>query len=239
MLRSALAAAITFALPAAARAADIETLSTNGFWRTYTTVTNDGVRLCGTVTRLDNGGAFYLKWFKGQAFLTVQVFKRGWAIPPGIEAPLRIQFPDTEPWTVRSSKLDHTTAFLEFYIPPDKVQSFSHDFTASPDMRLEFGSGDERPWTMNLAGSTPSLTSLIRCIQDVAGPDDPNQPFATARATQPFAPGPNGSGTSQPFTPVPTAPPSSQPFTAPPGNQPASPSPGGKQFAPEPGDING
>lgn len=218
MYRTAfIALALLGITPGHSEAADTVTLFDNSYWRTYVTTATDGKTLCAVSTAFSSGGSFYIKWFKGQSSLIVQVFKSGWAIPPGMDAKVIIRFPNTSPWTVTSSKIDKTGPYLEFPISHDNVRTFTHDFTSSPDMVLEFGAGNEQPWKFNLAGSTPAINALVKCIEYVAGPNDVIQPYAYARQTQPFSP-----PSTQPFT-AEAQPSSGAPSTQPFGSQARNP----------------
>lgn len=175
------------------------TLHQSELWKTYTARTSKGQALCGIGTAFENGRQLYIKWFEGTDNLVVQIFKAGWAIPPDVSSPVIFRLDRTEPWSVRTVRLGRVTDFLEFPIGNDKVRLFTHDFTVSRTMAIQFPGGSEPSWTVDLEGNSAAIDALVRCIQDVAGPNDTMQPYAYLRgvvAPQPLMPAPL---TTQPF----------------------------------------
>jgi hypothetical protein len=192
--------------PALARTparAQTTTLHASGAWETYLARTESGQPMCAITTRYRDGRSIYLKWFANDTHLTVQVFRAGWSIPPGATARLILRFDRGTPWSVQTASLRTRAAMVEFTINPDAVRAFTRDFTVSRSMVLEFASGSEAPWLVDLTGNSPALDKLVQCIETVAGPGNPRQPYAYLHGIAPPE-----SATTQPFDPRPVPPPS-------------------------------
>ncbi len=182
VLLVALVLLVACAVPARAQSV---TLHQSELWKTFSAQTPQGQPLCALGTAFDNGRQLYVKWFEGADNLVVQLFKTGWAIGPDTSAPLVFRLDRSLPWRVRTVRLGRVTDFLEFPIGHDEVRAFTRDFTASNSLAVEFPGGNEATWTVDLQGSSAAMEALVRCIERVAGPGDPRQPYAYLHAAPP------------------------------------------------------
>ncbi len=192
----ALALIASTALGAGARA-ETGTLATSGFWRAFGGSADNGSPVCGLQTNFGAGrvaGSFLLKWYYGQDFLTVQLFHVGWAIPPGVQAPVTVML-DGQRWNVLG-KASARSDILEFYVLRPKVRAFIHDFTAANTMLVTFDAGSTAPWTASLRGNSVALDEMVRCVLRSAA-RDAETPFDYARDAQPYSP--PYAGAPQPF----------------------------------------
>ncbi len=182
---------------ASAAVAEPRELATSGYWRAFGGTSDNGTPVCGVQTTFGingSGGGFLLKWFAGNDFLTVQLYRPSWNIPRDVQAPVTVVL-DGQRWNV-VGKAGVRPNMLEFYVRPEKVREFVHDFTAANGMVVTFDTGSERPWTASLAGNSAVVDVMVRCVARYAGADSAT-PFSYLPTGQPYAPAPADS--TQPF----------------------------------------
>ena len=185
--------------------AETQRLDKAAYWNLFAGTTTGGTVVCGISTSFPDGRYFMLKWFFGHDHLTFQASKPGWKIPPGVQAPVSLKFDDIEePWSGIAVGHEHDATMLEWRLPNANIRKFIHDFTVSGYMDLNFVSGSEPPWPINLTGNSAMVNKMVACVLAVA-PNNETNPFNYTRPTtqpytsQPFAP-------QQPFSPSDNAP---------------------------------
>jgi hypothetical protein len=205
---------IAAAAAAGAASAEVTTIGRFGFWEVVSGQVADGSTVCGVSTSFRGTDTKYLavKWYSNATPLVVQLIKNSWKIPPNTQAPVAISM-DGDSWNA-VAKTGVNPQTLEFYVTPNKVRAFIHSLTASKQMQVMFTGGNEPPWFINLAGDTPAVNMMVKCVLAL-GPNDETNVFAYARTPLPFgAP----QGATQPFGAPSTsapAPQPSQPFGGP------------------------
>jgi hypothetical protein len=173
-------------LSGSGRATDLTSLGTYGSWDAYTGLASDGKALCGISEWGRDGRSIHVKYFAGNDFLVLQIFKNGWSIPSGTSVPARLQFDGFEPWNVPATGYGN---MVEARIPASQVRQFSVEFRAATQLRLYFLAGTEGPWVGDLSGSGAAMKVLGSCISALYGRQPPraSQPFNAGPSTQPFS----------------------------------------------------
>jgi hypothetical protein len=182
-----------------ARATDIHQLGRFGGWDAFEGLSVDGKRVCGVSELGNDGRSLMLKFFEGNDFLVVQVFKPGWSIPKGSSVPAQIQFDNFPAWSIPATG---TGNMVESYVGAKDLAQFSLEFRAANQFHLTFLEGNEGAWVGQLSGSGAAMNALSSCLTRMPG-------GAGTGVAQPSRTSP-----SQPFNPP--APVTSQPFQAPP-----------------------
>ena len=204
-----LAAGMLVLLGAAPARAEVVTYGKAGLWDAFAGTSSDQKPMCGISTSFPDRMVL-LKWFAGRDHLTFHLTKVGWNIPGSAEAPMSLKFDTTDTvWTVTGKSITDAPHMLELYVPNSKMRDFARAFTSGNLMVVNFLSGSEPPWYVQLTGNAAMWGKLAECVLKF-GPSDATNPFAYARPqTQPFAPQPYA--TTQPFA----APSVTQPFQPP------------------------
>ena len=130
--------------------------------------------------------------------MSLVVRKVSWSIPAGTDVQFSATFPDGA--VMQFSGKGNGQA-VETTISANQLRPWLHELTAGNGMQLTF-SGNETPWTFDLAGTTQVVNAMGDCFRahqiagvappfDVAATGGIDQPFdaPAAVATQPFSRG--------------------------------------------------
>jgi hypothetical protein len=173
------------------------TIQRIGAWEAYEGTDDAGVPLCG-VSNFGSDRGFMIKYWKGSAYLGIQIFKNNWSIPAGLKVSIALRFDSYPQW-------DTTEANVT---PPNILQTrivggipqFLDEFAKSNNLYIYFPSGTEPPWQGGLTGTSVLTQTFARCILELQGQPVPTQPYSQA-PTQPFrgnaAPAPQTSRSRQ------------------------------------------
>lgn len=195
--------ALALALASTAAHADMRDYARHGAWVLGRGLNSQHVQMCSVRTAFNDGRSFFLKWQADSGHLFIHIFKNSWRIPAGTEMPLEVVFSSGESLTgTGSAPATLSGRGIEFQVSPDNVDDFLDAFHDADKLEVRFPSGNERPWSINLAATDRATPAFRDCIR-----------MASRGNTQPH--GPN---VSRPTPSRPSAP-STQPF----GN-PATPS---------------
>jgi hypothetical protein len=195
--------ASTIALSAVGAHADTEVTGNWGDWQSYSGSSYDGQPLCGTgITRAGRG--FQIKFQNGIMF--VQLFKDRWDIPNKTPIDVIFQVDRATPWRINamgysSNEGGTNHSFIEWRFSWSAVDphtgetwviEFGNLIKNGLEVKFEFPSGSEPPWTESLTGSTPAIASFADCVLKLNA-ESSSQPYSQ-RATQPYS-----RRTTQPF----------------------------------------
>jgi hypothetical protein len=192
----------------AARTVD---LVRSGFWTAFGGTAEDERAVCGMIASGDAGRSVTIKWFKGDEYLTLQVFKSSWAVPAGMQVDVVMQIDGASAWQAKASGIGGSTGGtgIEFRVSLDSVSTFTNEIRYGRTMNVWFPSGTETAWTANLTGSAGALSAMIDCMKYMSNQagGGPSQP--SYGDSQPY-----GGGAPQPYDeepdrpkPAPQAPP--------------------------------
>ena len=178
-----------------------------GNWNAFTTRVDQGTPACGIFsTDPSDGRGLSLRFDIGGENTTFTATKPAWQIPAGTPLRVVIQVGLETPWTDQAQGHDHGMAWT---LDRAAIQTFDKQFRRAGSMTLTFPDGNERPWTISLAGSTAISNAFGRCIPDLTRQTETAAPPAgQPAATQPFGAAPTGAtptGTTpleQPGAPV-------------------------------------
>jgi hypothetical protein len=165
--------------------AHAEPLATGGIWTAYGDVAS-ATKSCGVQASL-NAGIFRLSIASDQPnILHLELSKQAWAIPHKA-VPIIFTFPDGTSFHLVGIGQG---ADMNFNVPNADIKSFLHQFTAEDTGSVSFPEGREMPWTLQLAGTTPTVTAMAKCAEDggiVLPPPFTQQPIQMLSAGQPSA----------------------------------------------------
>ena len=132
--------------------------------------------MCGIESHGAQGKSFHIKYFAGDDYLVVQLFKDTWRIPRDQEASIILYFDRQPPWRVRAIGVDN---LLEFRVEAAQLTDFMRDFGDATSGLIDFVEGNEGRWTMDLYGSGNAVDRMAVCIRAVGA--GATQPFGASR----------------------------------------------------------
>ncbi len=205
---------VAVCLPAAA-STPMKSIYHSGTWSTLSGDSTGGTPMCLVV---DDGNGWFLafKYIEGNKFILAQVYKNSWTIPKGTQIPIGIQIDHFAPWKAPAVGGGKD---IIWSLAGSVLTSFTAQFKVGTQLTLEFGSGNEPPWHLSLAGSYGAASALLGCVQSLqvatAQPTQqdgvpPTQPFS-AKPSEPYgspapapvpAPAPGAVVTPPPAPPV-------------------------------------
>lgn len=165
--------------------AQTTTTARQGVWESYSGRSADGTAMCGATSRGPDR-SFHIKFFDDANFLTIQIFKDGWRIPPNTTMRIRMTIDNHQGWQVASAIGDGR--MIEWRIPGGLFEEFSNLFMAGRRMIIFFPDGSEAPWETNLTGSSAIFTEFMRCSARLITARTPTQPFGITPRSQPTQP---------------------------------------------------
>jgi hypothetical protein len=202
----ALVATILFANPATA---EIRDYYRSGLWTAFDGTANDGKQVCGVVASGPDR-SMAIKYFSGTGYITIHIVKGSWSIPDNTKVDIELQFGRETPWKATGKGYGK---LIEIIVSADNVGLFFREFRRASSGFVNFTSGNEEGWSINLTGSSAATTVMTRCMSNlIAAQRAPTQPFSSVPTTP-----------SQPFVP-------SSPSTSRPRQAPASPTGPGKDI---------
>lgn len=199
---SVLAAVAGLWLPAEAQA-NTKDLATAGSWTAFGGTSDDGTPVCGIIERGHDQRALTFKWYKGNNYFTVQIFKPTWNIPSGTHVKVEMKIGDYTPWSADALGASN---MVEFHVSIASEPQWENELKNSQTYYLAFPSGSEPEWEGTLSGAAPIFSKMGECIRilnafDNTAPNRPTEPFGSNTAsppTQPFGTPPTPHVT-QPF----------------------------------------
>lgn len=204
------AAALAASLAGSARA-NVTIYYHAGGWDAFDGQGSDGHPLCGVGSRNPaDGRSFSMSYEIGSDNVHFITSKPTWNIPNGTSIPVVVQVGLDRPWPEQAVGNGHD---VRWTLDRAAMQQFDSEFRRASQMTVTFPSGNEKPWIIELTGSTAASNAMGRCITDLARRAAAPQPAATAPAqqdtTQPFgaaANAPDNTQAAQPAAPAPQTP---------------------------------
>jgi hypothetical protein len=213
MIAAGFATCLSLAAPACAA---INVYDHAGAWDAFDGQAKDGKPLCGVGSENPaDGRSFSISKEIGATDTTVLARRPTWKIPPGTRMPVVVQLGLQRPWVAQATGRGNT---VEWTMDAAAAGAFDAQFRNAPSMTVTFPSGNEKPWIIELNGSTAVSNAMRRCVVDLARQAPAPLPPAASAApaqppTQPFGAGPTISGgdatTGQTGTAAPAGPPAS------------------------------
>ncbi len=121
-------------------------------------------KFCGVGTSLAGGTLLLYGSSLKPTTLQLLLHKSLWHIP-GLVVPVIIAFADGPTFTFDAQG---SGADIAADIPVQDVRDFIHHFTADQQATLTLQNGRELPWTLDLRGTSPTITAMAKCLE-VAG----------------------------------------------------------------------
>jgi hypothetical protein len=176
--------------------AQIHWLESTGAWRSYGGLSDQGTPVCG-MRVLSGERAFHVKYFGGNDFLTVQVFKDSWRIPANTDVRVRYGVDGDMRWYATAlGQRD----FIEWRIDMETMREFERSFRLGNRLEIVFPDGNETGWMVSLRGSNAITSSFVRCLGIMQENGlIPSRPRGSG--TQPFGTPSRPPAPTQPFTP--------------------------------------
>ncbi|MCX7370624.1 MAG: hypothetical protein NTX90_17365, partial [Alphaproteobacteria bacterium] len=178
-----------------------------GSWTNFEGRAADGKNVCG----MDTGGeylkGFTIKHFQDSPFFTLQVFNPVWNVPRQAQVTVAIRLGGQ----FNSGSLGGTahppprhggTPFVEVNIPYEGSSSFWQAFRWANTGYLDFLTGNEGSWLINLTGSNAATQQYMRCVERMGFSRQPFSTPPTQRTpseTFPSATPPRDGGRKSPF----------------------------------------
>jgi S1-C subfamily serine protease len=165
-------------------------IAQSGYWTAFMGSIPEGAPACGMST---TGGTtivqmFMVKWFYGNAHLTIQILKENWRIPKNATGEIWITFDRGTPFYGDASAHQSGNT-LELTIPILLIDNFLSEFREADKMYVSFRSGNEPPWTANMIGSRAVAIAFEQCVKNFLEQikqREPTQPYAS-QPTQPYS----------------------------------------------------
>jgi hypothetical protein len=177
-----------------------------GVWNNFEGRAVDGKYICGMSTRGEEK-MVTIKHFRDESDFTLQVFNRAWNVPRQTEVRVAIRLGGQfNSGMLKGSAYPPQphggTSFVEVNIPYEYSSSFWQAFRWANTGYLDFLTGNEGSWVMNLTGSNAATQQYMRCVERMGFS---RQPFSTApndrsnSETFPSTAPPSGGGRKSPF----------------------------------------
>jgi hypothetical protein len=165
-------------------------IAQSGYWTAFMGSIPEGGPACGMSTM---GGTatqqmFMVKWYYGNAYLTIQILKENWRIPKNATGEIWITFDRGTPYYGNASAHQSGNA-LELTIPIRLIDNFLSEFREADKMHVSFRNGNEPPWTANLTGSHVVAIAFEQCVKNFLEQitqRQPTQPYGS-QPTQPYS----------------------------------------------------
>jgi hypothetical protein len=146
-------------------AAETVTFERAGGWEAFGGRSYEGRKLCG-VSVSGGGRWFSIKYFEGNAHLTVQLSKDTWKVRNGIQIDLLMHFDNESPWGARATTF-HTNsgdAALQFTISSQQIRQWITEFRDSYVLYVRFPNSNVEDWQADLTGTPQIADAMIRCL---------------------------------------------------------------------------
>ena len=118
-------------------------------------------KLCGVEASVNGGTLLLYGGSEKPSTLRLLLHKDLWRIPDLI-VPVIIAFTDGPTFTFEAQG---SGADIAADIPVQDVRDFIHQFTADQQATLTLRNGRELPWTVDLRGTSPTITAMAKCLE--------------------------------------------------------------------------
>ena len=161
------ALAVMAATPAMA---EVKTFARASGWEAFGGTTNDGTAVCGV--SIDSDSSFFmLKYFKGDAVLTVQLGDDDWKGKVGDKLTVGMKFDSQSPWraTATAYKTGDGAMALQFTVPSKMIDDWMDEFKMSQDLIIVFPDSDVDDWHADLTGTKVIGENMEKCVGWMSG----------------------------------------------------------------------
>ncbi len=177
-----------------------------GVWENFEGRAVDGNYVCGLGSN-GEGKTFTIKHFQNNSYFTLQAFNPGWNVPREADVILAIrlggQFNSGSLKGIAfPPQRQGGTPFVEVSIPYESSSSFWQAFRWANTGYLDFLTGNEGSWWINLTGSNAATQQYLRCVERRGFSRQPFSTPPTQRTpseTFPSATPPRDGGRKSPF----------------------------------------
>jgi hypothetical protein len=177
-----------------------------GVWNNFEGRASDGKYVCGMSTRGEEK-TFTIKHFQDNSYFTLQVFNDGWNVPRETEVRVAIRLGGQfNSGSLRGGAYPPQrrggSPFVEVSIPYESSSSFWQAFRWANVGYLDFLTGNEGSWWINLTGSNSATQQYLRCVERMGFSRQPFSTPPTDRSnaeTFPSTAPPSGGGRKSPF----------------------------------------
>jgi hypothetical protein len=181
--------------------AQVTQTGTYGAWTAIEGRSDRGRRMCAIYAR-GRDRSFYIKYFENEANFVVQIYKSTWQVAQRTPVQVRLQLGTgyvSNPLNAAAyPRQGGSDPVVEIALRFEGSRDFWTALRGAAQGRIDFLTGNEGSWTINLDGSNAAVGAMQGCIRRMGG----------GGATQPFDAAPPQ---TQPFD---AAPPRTQPFEA-------------------------
>lgn len=118
-------------------------------------------KFCGVETSTNGGTLLLYGGSEKPTTLRLLLHKSLWHIP-GLVVPVVIAFTDGPTFTFDAQG---SGADIAADVPVQDVRDFIHHFTADQQATLTLQNGRELPWTLDLRGTSPTVTAMAKCLE--------------------------------------------------------------------------
>jgi hypothetical protein len=191
---------------ATSASAQVNTTHRFGVWSNFEGRADDGKYVCGMSTRGEEKHVS-IKHFRDDSEFTLQIFDRAWNVPRRTEVRVAIRLGGQfTSGSLRGAAFPPPSkggsSFVEVNIPYEDSSSFWQAFRWANTGYIDFLTGNEGSWVLNLIGSNAATQQYMRCVERMGFS---RQPFSTApndrsnSETFPSTAPPSGGGRKSPF----------------------------------------
>ncbi len=192
---------------ATSASAQVNTTHRFGVWTNFEGRAAHGSYVCGMQLSGGQSKGFTIKHFQDSSFFTLQFFNPVWNVPREAEVRVAIRLGSQ----FNSGILMGTAVppqrqgglpFVEVNIPYEGSSSFWQAFRWADTGYLDFLTGNEGSWFINLTGSNAATQQYLRCVERMGFSRQPFSSPPTPRSpseTFPSATTPSGGGRKSPF----------------------------------------
>ena len=192
-----------FATPASAQ---VNFTHRFGVWNNFEGRASDGKYVCGMMT-FGGEKTVTIKHFRDEPDFTLQVFNSVWSVPRQTEVRVAIRLGGQfNSGSLRGAAFPPQrhggNSFVEVNIPYEGSSSFWQAFRWANLGYLDFLTGNEGSWWINLTGSNAATQQYLRCVERMGFSRQPFSSPPTQRSpseTFPSATPPRDGGRKSPF----------------------------------------
>ncbi len=147
--------------------AQISITGRSGLWENFEGRVANGSYVCGMATHGEDK-SFMIKHFQNQDFFTIQVFNPDWSVlrPRDVAVAFRFggQFNSGRLLGEAHPPRTSNSASVEVNIPYEGSEAFWRGFRLASIGYLDFLTGNEGSWRINLTGSNAATERFLRCV---------------------------------------------------------------------------
>ena len=148
--------------------AQTQTTGRFGAWETFEGIGSEGNYLCGMVTR-GQGVSLHIKHFQNSEGFTIQIFNNDWIVPRPTDVAVALRLGNQfNSGRLRGEALPArppVPAVVEIGVRYEGSSAFWDAFRWASTGYLDFLTGNEGSWSINLTGSNAATQQHLRCIQ--------------------------------------------------------------------------